>query len=144
MLVADIRNAKCDVATSFTTCLFTRFEPKRRVDSKLGIVMELDPAIRTELLANAPMLRKFALSLCGTIEGANDLVQDTFMRAIANIDTFQPGTDLSAYGTCQVAIPKFSPQSFCETLERERVSQSVLVPTMINMLTHSTKLGTMI
>ena len=27
-----------------------------------------------------------------------------------------------AFGVCQVAIPKFSPQSFCETVERERVS----------------------
>lgn len=39
-----------------------------------------------------------------------------------------------AFGACQVAIPKFSPQSFCETVQRERVSQSVLVPTMINLL----------
>lgn len=45
-----------------------------------------------------------------------------------------------AFGACQVAIPKFSPQSFCETVERERVSQSVLVPTMINMLTQFDKL----
>ena len=59
--------------------------------------MELYPAIRTELLANGPMLRKFALSLCGTIDGAEDLVQDTFLQAIANIDKFQPGTNLSAW-----------------------------------------------
>ncbi len=39
-----------------------------------------------------------------------------------------------AVGFCQVTIPKFSPQSFCETVERERVSQTVLVPTMINLL----------
>ena len=45
-----------------------------------------------------------------------------------------------ALGACQVAIAKFSPQSFCETVERERVSQSVLVPTMINMLTQFDKL----
>jgi long-chain acyl-CoA synthetase len=45
-----------------------------------------------------------------------------------------------AVGACQVAIPKFSPQNFCETVERERVSQSVLVPTMINMLTQFDKL----
>jgi RNA polymerase sigma-70 factor, ECF subfamily len=59
--------------------------------------MELDPAIRTELLANGPMLRKFALSLCGTIDGAEDFVQETFLQAIANIDKFQPGTNLSAW-----------------------------------------------
>jgi long-chain acyl-CoA synthetase len=40
-----------------------------------------------------------------------------------------------AFGTCQVTIPKFSPQSFCETVERQRVSHTVLVPTMINLLT---------
>src|SRR6478672_5682000 len=27
-----------------------------------------------------------------------------------------------AFGACQVTIPKFSPKSFCETVERERVS----------------------
>jgi acyl-coenzyme A synthetase/AMP-(fatty) acid ligase len=40
-----------------------------------------------------------------------------------------------AMGACQVTIPKFSPQSFCETVEREHVSHTVLVPTMINLLT---------
>jgi acyl-CoA synthetase (AMP-forming)/AMP-acid ligase II len=40
-----------------------------------------------------------------------------------------------AFGTCQVTIPKFSPESFCETVERERVTHAVLVPTMINLLT---------
>lgn len=40
-----------------------------------------------------------------------------------------------AFGTCQVTIPKFSPQAFCETVARERVTHTVLVPTMINLLT---------
>jgi acyl-CoA synthetase (AMP-forming)/AMP-acid ligase II len=39
-----------------------------------------------------------------------------------------------ASGVCQVTIPKFSAQTFCEAVARERVSQSVLVPTMINLL----------
>lgn len=39
-----------------------------------------------------------------------------------------------AFGASQVTIPKFSPQTFCETVERERVSHTVLVPTMINLL----------
>jgi long-chain acyl-CoA synthetase len=39
-----------------------------------------------------------------------------------------------AFGTCQVTIPKFSPQAFCETVARERVTHTVLVPTMINLL----------
>jgi len=40
-----------------------------------------------------------------------------------------------AFAASQLTIPKFSPQSFCETVERERVSHTVLVPTMINLLT---------
>jgi long-chain acyl-CoA synthetase len=39
-----------------------------------------------------------------------------------------------AFGACQAMIPKFSPQSFCETVERERVNYTALVPTMINLL----------
>ncbi len=45
-----------------------------------------------------------------------------------------------AFGTCQITIPKFSPQSFCETVERQRVSHTVLVPTMINLLTQFAEL----
>jgi long-chain acyl-CoA synthetase len=45
-----------------------------------------------------------------------------------------------AFGVCQVTIPKFNAQTFCETVERERVTQSVLVPTMINLLTQFDKL----
>ena len=45
-----------------------------------------------------------------------------------------------AFGACQVAIPKFNPQTFCEAVQRERVTHTVLVPTMINMLTQSPEL----
>src|SRR5207302_332428 len=45
-----------------------------------------------------------------------------------------------AFGACQVTIPKFNPQTFCETIQRERVTHTVLVPTMINMLTQSPEL----
>jgi long-chain acyl-CoA synthetase len=40
-----------------------------------------------------------------------------------------------AFGTCQVTIAKFNPQAFCETVQQERVTRTVLVPTMINLLT---------
>jgi long-chain acyl-CoA synthetase len=40
-----------------------------------------------------------------------------------------------AFGACQVTIPKFSAKSFCEAVERERISHTVLVPTMISLLT---------
>lgn len=40
-----------------------------------------------------------------------------------------------AFGTCQVTIPKFNPETFCDTVQRERVTRTVLVPTMLNFLT---------
>ena len=40
-----------------------------------------------------------------------------------------------AFGVCQVTIPKFSPVAFCDTVQRERVRHTTLVPTMINFLT---------
>jgi long-chain acyl-CoA synthetase len=40
-----------------------------------------------------------------------------------------------AFGASQIIIPKFSAQNFCETVEREHVTHTVLVPTMINLIT---------
>jgi long-chain acyl-CoA synthetase len=46
-----------------------------------------------------------------------------------------------AFGACQVTLPKFSAQSFCETVQRERVTRTVLVPTMINLITQFADIG---
>ena len=40
-----------------------------------------------------------------------------------------------AFGACQVTISKFTAQGFCELVQRERVTHTVLVPTMLNLLT---------
>jgi long-chain acyl-CoA synthetase len=40
-----------------------------------------------------------------------------------------------AFGASQSALPRFTPQSFCEAVEKERVNYTILVPTMINLLT---------
>jgi len=40
-----------------------------------------------------------------------------------------------AFGTCQITIPKFSPEAFCEAVEGYHVTHTMLVPTMINLLT---------
>jgi long-chain acyl-CoA synthetase len=40
-----------------------------------------------------------------------------------------------AFGASQVTIPKFTPQAFCELVARARVTHTILVPTMINLLT---------
>src|SRR3954470_12886983 len=57
----------------------------------------LEPSIRDGLLAATPSLRAFAMSLSGNLDRADDLVQDTLLRAIANIELFQPGTNLCAW-----------------------------------------------
>jgi long-chain acyl-CoA synthetase len=40
-----------------------------------------------------------------------------------------------AFGVRQVTLPKFSSQDFCELVQHERVTHTVLVPTMLNLLT---------
>jgi RNA polymerase sigma-70 factor (ECF subfamily) len=59
--------------------------------------MSLNPALRDQMLSAVPSLRAFAISLSGNVDRADDLVQETLMRAIANIDSFQPGTNMSAW-----------------------------------------------
>jgi RNA polymerase sigma-70 factor (ECF subfamily) len=59
--------------------------------------MSLDPQLRDTMLAAVPSLRAFGISLCGNVDRADDLVQETLLRAIANIDSFQPGTNMSAW-----------------------------------------------
>ncbi len=41
--------------------------------------------------ATVPSLRASAISLCGNVDRTDDLVQETLLRALAHIDSFQPG-----------------------------------------------------
>jgi RNA polymerase sigma-70 factor, ECF subfamily len=59
--------------------------------------MALDASVRDAILAAVPSLRAFAISLCGNVDRADDLVQETLLRALANINSFQPGTNMSAW-----------------------------------------------
>ena len=59
--------------------------------------MILAPSVRDAMLAAVPSLRAFAISLSGNVDRADDLVQETLLRAMANIDSFQPGTNMSAW-----------------------------------------------
>ena len=52
---------------------------------------------KTELLALIPFLRAFARSLCGNPEMADDLAQETLVKAWQSRDTFIPGTNLKAW-----------------------------------------------
>jgi RNA polymerase sigma-70 factor, ECF subfamily len=39
----------------------------------------------------------FAISFCGNVGRADDFVQETLLRALANINSFQPGTNLHSW-----------------------------------------------
>ena len=52
---------------------------------------------RDALLAAVPSLRAFAMSLTGNVDRADDLVQDTIVRAWSHFDHFKPGTNLHAW-----------------------------------------------
>ncbi|MBB4197334.1 RNA polymerase subunit sigma [Rhodoblastus sphagnicola] len=55
------------------------------------------PGLKEQLLAEIPSLRAFALSLVGIADRADDLVQDTLVKAWANADSFTHGTNMRAW-----------------------------------------------
>ncbi len=52
---------------------------------------------RSDLLKAIPHLRAFAISLTGSLDQADDLVQEALVRALAHIDRFEPGTSMQAW-----------------------------------------------
>ncbi|GGE50613.1 RNA polymerase sigma factor [Agaricicola taiwanensis] len=54
-------------------------------------------AVREAMLAEIQSLRAFAVSLCGQVDRADDLVQETLMKAWLNLDRFQEGTNMRAW-----------------------------------------------
>ena len=59
--------------------------------------MTPEPSFRGGLLAAVPSLRAFAISLTGDGVRADDLVQDTLVRALSRQHLFQPDTNLGAW-----------------------------------------------
>ena len=53
--------------------------------------------LRDELVKWIPNLRAFALSLTQSAQHSDDLVQDTLVKALSNLDKFQVGTNLRAW-----------------------------------------------
>ena len=52
---------------------------------------------KDELIAEMSNLRAFAISLSGSVPLADDLVQETLLRAWSKSDKFQTGTNLRAW-----------------------------------------------
>jgi RNA polymerase sigma-70 factor (ECF subfamily) len=55
------------------------------------------PSFKRDLLATLPSLRAFAFSLSGRHDKADDLVQDTIMKAWAKQESFELGTNIKAW-----------------------------------------------
>jgi RNA polymerase sigma-70 factor, ECF subfamily len=53
--------------------------------------------LKDELLAAIPALRAFAVSLSGSPDRADDLVQETMMKAWSHIGSFEQGTNFRAW-----------------------------------------------
>ena len=56
---------------------------------------DLDP--KDELVTHLPALRAFALSLTRNRATADDMMQDTVLKAWSNMDKFKPGTNMRAW-----------------------------------------------
>lgn len=54
-------------------------------------------SFKREMLATLPSLRAFAVSLSRRQDRADDLVQETVMKAWGKQDSFQPGTNMRAW-----------------------------------------------
>lgn len=54
----------------------------------------MSESIVSQIVAHMPRLRKQARHFCGDRQRAEDLVQETLLRALLHIDHFTPGTNL--------------------------------------------------
>jgi RNA polymerase sigma-70 factor (ECF subfamily) len=59
--------------------------------------MSEPPDPKVELIAAIPRLRAFAFSLCRNADRADDLVQQTLVKAWANMKSFEPGSNIAAW-----------------------------------------------
>ena len=57
----------------------------------------MDSDFKKQLIAEIPSLRAFAISVCGSFHLADDLVQETLMKAWANSTKFEMGTSMRAW-----------------------------------------------
>lgn len=57
----------------------------------------MDSSFQRDLVALVPRLRRFAYTLCGSIDLGDDLVQAACERALKNAASFQPGTRMDSW-----------------------------------------------
>ncbi len=59
--------------------------------------MTVSAQLEADLISTIPNLRAFAVSLCGNPDRADDLVQETLVKAWSNLATFAEGTNMPAW-----------------------------------------------
>ena len=65
--------------------------------SEARVPAAASPQLKSDLIAAIPNLRAFAVSLCGNPDRADDLVQETLVKALSNLGSFTEGTNLPAW-----------------------------------------------
>lgn len=63
----------------------------------------MSDGVKERMIELLPRLRRFACALSGDLDRADDLVQETLVRALSHIDQWQPGSRLDSwmYKICQ-------------------------------------------
>lgn len=111
--------------------LYAAFLAEPQPDALLDLIARLEagslPAatvsgdvFRTELMAALPGLRAFAVSLAVNQTAADDLVQETLLKAWANRHRFEPGSNLKAW-LCTILRNQF----YTECRKRKREIEDV-------------------
>jgi RNA polymerase sigma-70 factor, ECF subfamily len=59
--------------------------------------VSVENSLKQQMLNAIPHLRAFAISLSGSVDRADDLVQSTLLKGLSNLDKFQPGTSMQAW-----------------------------------------------
>eukprot|EP01132_Coremiostelium_polycephalum_P001780 gene1780-2202_t len=96
----DVRNAESEIGLKLRA-LYASVQEEEIPARFLDLLEKLDEAERnhaqSNLIASLPKLRAFAVSLIGNPDRADDLVQDTIMKAWAKQDSFEAGTNIKAW-----------------------------------------------
>lgn len=95
----------------------------------LRVVMQSDEnaaldAIRQQLVALLPRLRRYAIALTGSMADGDDLTQDTVERALRNLHQWQPGTRMSSW------IFRIAKNRFIDTRRAASHSRTVALETI--------------
>lgn len=87
-LHARVAQARKEPATPSKDSVIRPMKPPPETDA---------PAFEQELLASIEAVHRFALRLARDVSAAEDLVQETYLRAVAHRDQYTPGTNCRAW-----------------------------------------------